>query len=375
MKIVLINCFETYDIRANQVEKFFFNYGIKVDRVQSNFSHRSKKRIDKFNPNYTYINVPKYKKNLSVSRLFSHFVFSFKVWKYLMSNNPSIVYCLIPPNSQVFFLSLFYKKHEIFYDVIDLWPEAMPLGKFKNLRIVKLWSSLRDRYLNRARHIITECDYFKQHIEFSNKNLNLSTVYFYGGKAIDISDKEYNENKITFCYIGSINNLIDIDLINSFIKEFDKKVFLNIIGEGEKKDYFISEMREIGVTVEDYGTVFDDEEKKKIIKKSDFGLNIMKDTTKVGLTMKSIEYFKYGLPIVNNIPSDTWKFVNDYQIGINLDRNNISDCITKLGEISKAEYKIMQQGVKQLYSEEFSEKAFTKRMNTIFSDILGEMNY
>jgi hypothetical protein len=34
--------------------------------------------------------------------------------------------------------------------------------------------------------------------------------------------------------------------------------------------------------------------------------------------MKSVDYFCYGLPIINNIPGDTWTLVEQYDAGVNV---------------------------------------------------------
>lgn len=79
------------------------------------------------------------------------------------------------------------------------------------------------------------------------------------------------------------------------------KVTFNIIGDGEKKKDLVEKLILSNVSFNDYGIIFDELKKKDIISQCDFGLNFMKSSTKVGLTMKSIEYFRYGLPIINNI--------------------------------------------------------------------------
>lgn len=43
----------------------------------------------------------------------------------------------------------------------------------------------------------------------------------------------------------------------------------------------------------------------------------MKDSVCVGLTMKSIDYFQHGLPIINNIKADTTELVEEYKVGFN----------------------------------------------------------
>lgn len=44
----------------------------------------------------------------------------------------------------------------------------------------------------------------------------------------------------------------------------------------------------------------------------------MKDNVCVGLTMKSIDYFQHGLPIINNIQEDTTEIVKQYKVGLML---------------------------------------------------------
>ena len=102
----------------------------------------------------------------------------------------------------------------------------------------------------------------------------------------------------------------------------------------------------------------------------------MKSSTKVGLTMKSIEYFRYGLPIINNIPYDTWNFVKDYEIGLNLERGNEEIVANRMINLKRSNlidsYRL---NTRQMYQTYFSESSYTAKMNEIFYDkFLGELN-
>jgi len=88
--------------------------------------------------------------------------------------------------------------------------------------------------------------------------------------------------------------------------------------------WLIEEVKGSGAIVEDYGKVYDPKEKQQIFDKCHFGLNIMKDTVCVDLTLKSIDYFQHGLPILNNIQADTTKIVDKYNVGFNITDENIS---------------------------------------------------
>ncbi|WP_249869219.1 hypothetical protein [Oceanobacillus saliphilus] len=96
-----------------------------------------------------------------------------------------------------------------------------------------------------------------------------------------------------------------------------KPVTLHIIGDGEKKEELIDCAKLSGATVIYHGKIYDQNKKQQIFDCCHYGLNIMKDSVFVGLTMKSIDYFEAGLPIINNIRGDTWDLVEKHGIGIN----------------------------------------------------------
>lgn len=378
MRIGIVNCFETYNIRAQQTKVYFESMGCKVDIIVSNFSHRDKVQIDNKEKGTIVIDVPAYKKNLSIRRMYSHFSFAKKVRGVIEKENYDLLYVLIPPNTLV---SQIYKSSYnsiLVYDIIDLWPEAMPLGKLKNLKIARFWSNIRDKHLNNADVVITECEMYADFLKKTNKSIPFNTVYFNGGIPIETEYKEKDYNRINLCYIGSINNLLDIDLLFDLLVNLNNKikVTFNIIGDGEKKKDLVEKLILSNVSFNDYGIIFDELKKKDIISQCDFGLNFMKSSTKVGLTMKSIEYFRYGLPIINNIPYDTWNFVKDYEIGLNLERGNEEIVANRMINLKRSNlidsYRL---NTRQMYQTYFSESSYTAKMNEIFYDkFLGELN-
>ena len=109
-----------------------------------------------------------------------------------------------------------------------------------------------------------------------------------------------------------------------------KKVGLHIIGGGEKKELLISGLKNHAVNVIDHGYIFDQDEKQHILDQCNYGLNIMKDTVMVGLTMKSMDYMCGGLPLINTIKGDTAKICDEYQVGYNINKNNLNDIVSKI---------------------------------------------
>lgn len=132
------------------------------------------------------------------------------------------------------------------------------------------------------------------------------------------------DNRINLCYLGSINNIIDISVISDIIAKLNKKkkVELHIIGDGEKRDELIKTAEEAGASVAFHGKIYNRKEKQDVFDSCHYGLNIMKNSVCVGLTMKSMDYLEFGLPMINNIPGDTWDLILQHQFGINWPSDN-----------------------------------------------------
>ena len=116
------------------------------------------------------------------------------------------------------------------------------------------------------------------------------------------------------------NNLIDINAICHIVETIKtiKKICVEIIGGGKKTEQVISKLKLAGADVNYHGLVYNESDKSKIISKCHFRLNIYYKSTKIGLTTKSVDYFKYGVPILNTIDGDTKEIIQKHKVGINI---------------------------------------------------------
>lgn len=79
-----------------------------------------------------------------------------------------------------------------------------------------------------------------------------------------------------------------------------------------------------GGTPVDYDAIYDDDRKREILHDRHFGLNIYKEDVKIGLTMKSVDYIQFGLPLLNSISGDTKALIRRYDgFGINVHKEGI----------------------------------------------------
>ena len=383
-KAVIVTVFDnySYNVRTRYVEKILKDKGYTIDFFVANFDHREKKIYTSLRQNIQLIEVPTYKKNMSFKRIYSHYIFSKKVLKKLQNINPQLLYVITPPNMLFHALSRYYSmtKCILIYDIYDLWPESLPIKKNIKNRLnifLNCWKKIRDKNINNCDGIIYECELFEKLLAIKSKSIVTKTIYL----TKDISFKKINtthSNILKLAYIGSINNIIDITLIKEIIQKLSSniKVEINIIGSGESKNDLIKNLNSINnVIIKDYGIVYDEENKYQIIKQCDFGINIMKNEVCVGLTMKSIDYLSFGLPIINNIPFDTWNIVNKYNCGINIDSSNLDKNIIDILKIKTDKNKMVEYHnnsfftYKSLFSVTSFEKNFTYFLNDIMNTI------
>lgn len=327
--VCIINCFDTYEHRVDLLLDFFQSFGANVRVITSDYKHFEKCRRTDIKENYEFIKAIPYKKNLSIERLKSHRVLSKCIFKRIENENFDLLWVLVPPNSFVKEAANYKKNHKnvkLVFDLIDLWPETLPIPLIKSIPPFTQWKNLRNKYLNAADTIVTECDLYKQKIPQYIDKSKIVTMYLAREIKEYIPQHDLPNDKIVLCYLGSINNIVDISTIKHLIKSLmkTKPVTIHIIGDGEKRDQLLETCYKIGADVVYHGKVYDHYEKQQILSSCHYGLNIMKKTVFVGLTMKSMDYFEAGLPIINNISGDTWDIIRENNLGFNIPNESIA---------------------------------------------------
>lgn len=374
MEVAIINCFDTYEDRVDLVVDFFNSYNHNVSVITSDFRHFKKKLRKKNKDKFYFVKTKPYYKNLSIKRLTSHYNFSRNAIKRLEKITPDIIYVMIPPNSLTKFAAQYKmenKNVKLIFDIIDLWPETMPIKKIKNTLPLKYWKRMRDSHLKHANLIITECDLYQSILKDSINELPTKTVYLAKKKISVETNNQKSINEIHLCYIGSINNIIDVQRISLVVDEVNKykPTTVHIIGDGESKENLIAELQKTGANIKFYGKVYDFQKKQNIIDNCHFGINIMKPSVCVGLTMKSIDYFQHGLPIINNIPSDTEKIVEKCQVGYNLNDYNVKQLAKEIANLTINDFQILNQNAYNVFNGYFSQEKFNNDLSSIFKEV------
>lgn len=323
MKVAVVNCFDTFLDRQSALLNCFQRRGDQVVAFLSDFRHIEKNYRTDVPNGFQLIHAYAYQKNLSPQRMYSHDQYAKAVVERLEREHWDLIWAIVPPNSLVKQCAQYKARHpetRLVFDVNDLWPESLPLGGLKRLPPFRMWQARRDHWLPAADGVVTECNLFREYLNLPEDHV-CETIYYckradipWNGTTLSLSDDIWS-----LCYLGSINHIIDIDSIGQIIRQMRKlrPVKLHIIGAGERKAVLIQIAEQSGAEVLDHGSIYDAEKKQAIFDQCHFGLNAMKSSVCVGLTMKSIDYLAGGLPLINTIPGDTWNHIEKEKFGLN----------------------------------------------------------
>ena len=370
VKIVILTNTDHYDSRAKLIyDQLCENNEVTV--FSTDFVHAKKiHRAESAYPEFILFPTKAYKKNLSVGRLLSHWDYPKRAFREVEKYSPDLIYVMLPSNSNVYRAVKYQKKHprtRLVFDIIDMWPESFPIAKLSWIPLFKIWRDLRDKNICKAELVVSECGLYFDILGKKLDSTPKKVLYF--AKPRTSTDKTPNlpVDEINLCYLGAANNIIDIPFIAAAIKEIAsrKKTNLHIIGKGERMQEFIDAATQAGAAVIDHGVIYDTDEKQKIFNICHFGINAMRDTVCVGLTMKSVDYFDAGLPLLNNIKGDTTRFVEQYGAGFNLNYENMSAVAEKISTLSEKDFTEMRSAALKVFNENLSQEVFNSTLSEI----------
>lgn len=372
-KAYLISCSDHYGHRLHVADSCLRSRGYDTTYITSNFDHTGKAVFTCKVDGCVQLPARPYQKNLSVARILNHREFARDVYRYIESQpqQPDVLVVQLPPNFLAHYAAKYKKRHpnvKLIFEIFDLWPETFPGGLVKKILAPAfwVWGAIRDRNLGAADYVATECELFRKKLGLKEK----SEAVWQCAPALTVEKTRpsLREDALVLCYLGAINNVISIPDICGLLKELTprKKVVLHIIGKGERQQEFIDEATAAGAEVIFHGAVYDEAKKLEIMNQCHFGLNIMKSSVCVGLTMKSVDYFRFSLPVINNIPADTKQLVEEKGIGVQLEEG----CAEKILALTNEDCMAMRRQVDALFAESFEKSKVVAQYNAILDKVL-----
>lgn len=372
-RAVCISCFDFYDHRVELVMDQLRQRGYECTYITGDFSHftREKYKIDV--PGGEQVPTIPYHKNMSVMRLVSHQAFTRAVFKRVRQLKPDLLYVMTPPNSLCKEAGKYKQRHPettFAVDLYDLWPETFPSHGAKKILALPfaLWQAERDLGLKHADIVYTECDLYRQVLHKQLRGKRVYTLPICRERVTCGPHPQAPEGEaLSLCYLGTIGKLLDIDVVEELLRQMAvrRPVKLHIIGEGENREELIQRATTAGAEVIYHGRIYDPDKRQKIFDQCHFGINIMKTSVLVGLTMKSLDYFAGGLPVLNTIEGDTRSRVSFYQAGIEVDRGDLVQTARRAARMTNEENTRMRLNTLKLFENNYS----IQHVRDILSDL------
>ena len=373
--LVISNFHEDNNIsRTNVAYNYFLNKGYDVNVLYSNFSHSLKQFRYLKDKNFIPLKTISYSSSLSTRRILSYFIFSYRVFVFMIKNKYSFIYYNLPPNLITLPVFMNQGKSKIVVDILDMWPESFPtegrfLKKLPVLLMGRLLRSIRNFAVKNSDYCIVESNLFYNKLNLKNK-INSKVIHL---KKIENKKNILNlpSQDFSIAYLGNIGSIYDFDSLFKIIKGLEKlrSVHLHIIGLGPKSGWLFDNLNIRNINYTYHGPSFDENFKSNIISKCWFGYNGYKNDTEVALSYKSIDYLSFGVPLINSAKDDTMHLVNFESAGFNFENNNIDLLVKNLSKITYKQIIEMKRVAHNLFQKNFSFKSYTVEMDKVMSKL------
>lgn len=328
------------------------NQGQDVHLLTSDFNHYNKQKrdIDKFYSEYPeykdhihFIHKYPYKRNISVLRFLSRYLYGKTLSKWLKKNitKYDVVYVSIPSSVHVATLQKYcnHSHTKLVIDVNDLWPDSLKLV-IKNTTLYNAATYFMRKNIQKdyaaADGIVAVSEEYLDIASAVNTRATARLPVYIGamierfdqGVALYADEVNKPENEFWIAYIGTLGRSYDLETVilavNKLRKEHAVPVRFKVMGHGPEEHH----LREIANSMEDGGTDFlgfvDYEHMAAILSKCDVGINCIKNRASQSIINKVSDYFASGKPLLNCGPcKEMASLIDDYQTGINYEAENV----------------------------------------------------
>ena len=379
-------------MRAINLSESLVKKGHSVRLISSRFYHQKKSHRNdpysfKISENLVIdlIDSPGYNSHKGLSRLYDHYILSQNLSSFLQKSKekPDIIFVGFPPIRSAYVLSKWAVKNKIPYlvDIKDKWPdifiERLPrvLKILAKIPLIGLFKNQR-RILKNSTGIVTNSEGF---LQWSLKKINRERKVTDFVAPLSSPDRSIGEieneetekfieklkirdskDQLLIFYSGVISEAFDCDVIVQSMKELESSDInykFIIAGDGPQKEDFQIKVKEFKDNIVFCGWV-NGAQLQKLLMNVDVGIApySFKDNYSLSLTNKTIDYLKYGLPILLPELGYVSSFLSEKKICLVYNRNNsLADHVIRL-KTDDSLLKELSTNSKNLFNDEFEYK-------------------
>lgn len=386
--------------RFFQIAMVFCRTGYEVEVITTGFQHfkkcpRDKVKIEKekYPFKITFIDVPFYKKNIDLRRIYSNRIAARNVRFYLSEHirEYAAVYCSIPANNVAANVSEICHQNSVpcIIDIEDLWPEAMRMViKKDGLRKLLLDSFRRDaetayRYADGI--IGTSEDYTARAFANQSRDIPRDTVYV--GCDLEEFDRgvqEYScavekpDNEFWVTYAGSISTSYDIKTLILAARilrdEGHDEIKVQILGTGSQKEELETFVRTEKIKNMKFWGFVAYPRMAAVLSRSDLLINSFVKGAPQSIVNKVGDYLASGKAMINTLENPVFcRLVSRYQVGCNIvpeDATILANTILDLKD-RESDREKMGKNARRLAETEFDRSTSYMRIVRMVETCIG----
>ena len=324
----------------------------EVELITSTFFHRFHRQAEFIDQpegfKITALHEPGYKKNISLARLYSHFILALNLKKYLEHRKrPDVIYCAVPSLDVAFQAAQYCKKYNIRFiiDIQDLWPEAFKMvfniPVISNLAFYPM-TLIANSVYKEANEIVAVSDSYCKRAMSVNSSCRSSHTVFLGTnlETFDMNSKStlpdfaIKEDRLKLMYCGSLtpnyNLKIVIDALHHLDNMHEETPFFIIMGDGESRESFEAYAKELNVDCLFTG-MLPYNEMCAMLSLADIVVNPISSGAALSIINKHGDYAASGCPVVSTQENLEYRnLIDNYQMGFNCACDDAEDLAAKL---------------------------------------------
>ncbi len=309
----------------------------KVEIITSDFSHSAKKHKQPLNHRWpfdiTFLHEPGYKKNISLKRFYSHYMWGKEIEKYLNKRKkPDVIYCAVPSLTGPLKAARYCENNSVKFiiDVQDLWPEAFKLA-FNVPVISDIIFAPFNAYVNgiykRADEICAVSRTYAERAKSVNHKCSDTHVVFLGtdlstfDRYVRENPVEKPEDELWLGYCGTLGASYDITIAIDALAILNKRGIKTpkfiVLGDGERKAEFEQHAKELGVECLFTGRL-QYEEMCGVLASCDIAVNPIMHNAAQSIINKHGDFAASGIPVLNTQECKEYRdLVKEYKMGFN----------------------------------------------------------
>lgn len=393
-KILMITHFsdlpnENSNGRFTYLKKLLEN-DFEVKFITSSFSHDLKKqRFKENNLDCELIKESGYKKNVSLKRIYSHYIFGKNLKSYLENYKSEIdlIYCSVPSLNSAKVCINYAKQNniKIIIDIQDLWPEAFKMifnPPFLGKIIYYLFQKQADFIYKNADEIVAVSETYVQRALKVNSKVKQGYGIFLGNDLEEYDRLKGNshiikeQNLFWITYVGTLGHSYDIKIIIDALKIIQEKYKINnieflILGDGPLKIKFEAYAKRSNIRVKFLGRVTF-KEVVNYLEKSDIVVNPIIKGAAQSIINKVGDYAAAGKAVINTQECLEYKELIDYyKSGFNCKNSDAEEIANRILELyfNSELREEMGKNNRRLAEEKFNRKKTYKQIVELIKKI------